>query len=310
MSIRPLSKELAAKAKKELGEDPKRVQDDIAYIKDWLKQQKHIKARTEEQWLLAFLRGCKFSLERTKEKLDTYYTMRSIIPEYLSNRDPFSPALQELLKLGVFVPLTKYGGPTDPMYMIFRTTVFDPAKHSAIDIFKINLIINDILLYEDDQMVIGGICVVNDMNNMTTSQMMCYSPSVMKKVMTCFEQGYPTRPKEIHFYRIPSFFEAVFGMVKPFMKEKMLKRVIVHRKSDEASLRKKIPKEILPTEYGGDAGPIQDMIDHWKKKIESYSEWFKEDEQYKTDETLRPGKPKTSGDMFGIEGSFRKLNLD
>lgn len=46
MSIRPLSKELAAKAKKELGEDPKRVQDDIAYIKDWLKQQKHIKART------------------------------------------------------------------------------------------------------------------------------------------------------------------------------------------------------------------------------------------------------------------------
>lgn len=34
----------------------------------------------------------------------------------------------------------------------------------------------------------------------------------------------------------------------------------MHRKSDEASLRKKIPKEILPTEYGGDAGPIQDMI--------------------------------------------------
>lgn len=84
---------------------------------------------------------------------------------------------------------------------------------------------------EDDQMIICGVCVVTDMGGMTTSQMMCYTPSIMKKVMTCFEEAYPTRPKELHFYKIPSFFETLFNVVKPFMKEKMLKRVKTNRES-------------------------------------------------------------------------------
>lgn len=55
---------------------------------------------TADQWLVAFLRGCKFSLERTKQKLDMYYTMKSLVPEFLSNRDPMDPKIQEMLKLG------------------------------------------------------------------------------------------------------------------------------------------------------------------------------------------------------------------
>lgn len=46
MSIRPLSKELQAKAEKELFEKPDRIKEDIAYIKEWLKKQPHINART------------------------------------------------------------------------------------------------------------------------------------------------------------------------------------------------------------------------------------------------------------------------
>ena len=46
MTVRPLCKELQEKAIKELNEDPKRIQEDINHIKEWLKKQKHIKART------------------------------------------------------------------------------------------------------------------------------------------------------------------------------------------------------------------------------------------------------------------------
>jgi hypothetical protein len=52
------------------------------------------------------------------------------------------------------------------------------------------------------------------------------------------------------------------------------------------------------------------FIEYWKKKVESYRDWYLEEDTYRSNEKLRPGKPKTSEEMFGVEGSFRKLNLD
>jgi uncharacterized protein (UPF0216 family) len=48
MSVRQLSNELQEIAIKELNEDPKRIPDDLAHIKNWLKKQPHITARTGE----------------------------------------------------------------------------------------------------------------------------------------------------------------------------------------------------------------------------------------------------------------------
>lgn len=44
--------------------------------------------------------------------------------------------------------------------------------------------------------------------------------------------------------------------------------------------------------------------------MEDHAEWFKEDSKYVSNESKRIGKPKTANDVFGIEGSFRKLNVD
>ncbi|KAG8239643.1 hypothetical protein J437_LFUL019332 [Ladona fulva] len=47
MPIRPLPKDLQEKAKEQLSEDPKRLENDLQYIKDWLKKQPHIKPRMD-----------------------------------------------------------------------------------------------------------------------------------------------------------------------------------------------------------------------------------------------------------------------
>jgi hypothetical protein len=98
--IRPLSTSLAQIAVNELNEVPTRINEDLAIIKEWLLNTPHINARTDNQFLVAFLRGCKYSVEKVKEKLDLYYTVRGAIPELMRHRDPLDPVIAELLSLG------------------------------------------------------------------------------------------------------------------------------------------------------------------------------------------------------------------
>lgn len=66
----------------------------------------------------------------------------------------------------------------------------------------------------------------------------------------------------------------------------------------------------MPNEYGGDAGPIARIADAWKAKVNSKANWFIDDLKYRTDESKRPGKPKADGNVFGTDGTFRKIELD
>lgn len=77
-----------------------------------------------------------------------------------------------------------------------------------------------------------------------------------------------------------------------------------------ADLSKDVPLDVLPEEYGGNGGKLDEIASYWKSKIESYKDWFAEDQKYRNDEKKRPGKPKTTESVFGVEGSFRQLAVD
>lgn len=100
LNIRPLSIELTKIAKKELSEVPERIPNDVKALRAWLDTQPHLNPNLNDQFLVSFLRGCKYSLERTKEKIDTYFTMKTAMPEILVNRDPTDPILLKLIRLG------------------------------------------------------------------------------------------------------------------------------------------------------------------------------------------------------------------
>ncbi|XP_069691384.1 retinol-binding protein pinta-like [Periplaneta americana] len=307
MALRKLTPELEELAKKECNEEPARLQQDLQHIRDWLAKQPHLKSRTDDQFLTMFLRGCKFSLERTKAKLDMYHTLKTALPEFYTNRDPMLPEIQHLMKLGVLVPLPE---PDDQgrRVAIMRQGLYDPNKIKIQDVFKFNMMLMDVLLEEDDRSVICGTVSILDHDKMTMAHMMHFSPSLAKKGTTLFQEGYPIRPKAMHHINFNSAFTAIFNMFKSFMKEKLQKRLHMH--SGIETMFESVPKRILPLEYGGEAGPIDKLAEEWKKKVEARRDWLIESEKYGCNEKKRPGKPKTHEDLFGLEGSFRQLNVD
>lgn len=76
------------------------------------------------------------------------------------------------------------------------------------------------------------------------------------------------------------------------------------------SLYEHVPKQYLPTEYGGEAGSIEKIREDWEKKIISHHSFFQDETKYGTDEKKRVGRPKSADTLFGVDGSFRKLDFD
>lgn len=95
-----MSPELQRIAVEELNEVPERINDDIQALREWVLKQPHLKSRTSDQFLVAFLRGCKYSLEKAKQKIDKFYSLRSTIPEIYNNRSIDDPKVLEIIKTG------------------------------------------------------------------------------------------------------------------------------------------------------------------------------------------------------------------
>ncbi|XP_037042023.1 alpha-tocopherol transfer protein-like [Bradysia coprophila] len=309
LQIRQLSSELANVAKTELNENPAKIAEDIEYLRKWLQMQPHIISRTDDQFLVSFLRGCKYSYEKSKEKLDMYFTVRSAIPEFFYDRDPTYANLTEAIRRGVTLPLPKTEKYNSSRVMLIRHGVYDPQRLGIQDIMKVSYMINDISMMDDDNAIVCGQTILIDLKGLTLGHVGQCTPSIIKKMTTSIQEAYPVRQKGIHFVNPSSIFDAVFKIFYNFMSSKVRKRIFVHDSFE--SLYKHINKECLPHEYGGLGGSVQSIAEEWEKRLMARRDWFIEDGKYKTDESRRLVKSKKNEELFGSTvGSFRKLEVD
>jgi len=162
----------------------------------------------------------------------------------------------------------------------------------------------------EEQMVIKGMAIINDLEGCTANHITLFNVSIMKKLITMFETAWPMKPKAEHILNMPSFFESLHSMMQSMQKQKMRDRNHVHKAGDLTALHQDVGTEILPVEYGGSNGTLKELADFWKAEVTANKESLLTMSQYRTDESRRPGKPKTHAELFGIEGSFRKLEID
>lgn len=99
-TVRPLSTELKIKAFSELNETDERIESDLEILKEWLEKCTYIKSRMDDQFLIGFLRGSKYRVEKAKEKLDMYYTSRFIAPEIYPKNKILDPRTLKILEQG------------------------------------------------------------------------------------------------------------------------------------------------------------------------------------------------------------------
>lgn len=306
----PLGGNLERFSECNFNDGPDRIKEDIARIREWQQKQAHLNFTVDDQLILAFLRCSKFSIERTKEKIDNYYTMRTLVPEVLCNRDPFSTEIQAVLNAGVILPLPNPDADGCKIIMCnYRSNLNADTMHCST-IVKVLCMVLEVMLREDDDIVVNGLKPWAECKDCPLQYAKQITPSFLKRATYAGEMGFPFRIQGIHTTNCPSILEFIYNIIKVFLSKKLTKRTFIYSESNINQFYTKIPQQYLPEDLGGQNGSVNELTAIWKKKVESYRDFFVEEEKFKSNEELRQNQPVFDASVFGIEGSFRKLDID
>lgn len=310
MTLLPPTAEQQKRINEEVSTDPETRKRDVAAIRDWLSKQPHLPNHMDDTRLERFLFGCKNSIERCKLILERYFSVRTAIPEFFAVRDPLAREIQECCEAIQYFILPSL---TDEGY---RVTILR-LKDSTIDKFSIQTISRRILMVLDTRLIeeqcLSNIMVI-DLEGFGVVHFTKCSPtqSIVRKAMLAMQDSMPLRLHRVHFLHAPAFIENILNIFYPLLKVRLVQKFRIHTGGGE-ELHSYMNKDILPNEWGGKAGTLDELNGAWKKKIEKNRDWFlREEKLSRTNENARLPESKTRilKELEGLQGSFRQLNID
>jgi len=282
--------ELEEIARKRINEEPDKIETNIATIKEWISKQPHLEenGRKDNGFIHVYLRGCKYNLEDTKQRLDTWHSVRTRYPEMFENWNYKDPKIKELISAGTCIPLQgfdKHGR----RVLILRGSAADPNKFTMLDQFRVNFMVTELLMNDhgDSQGQICGVVVIQDISAASLRHLKNFSPTVVKNAMTVTQEAYPANPNAMYVYGLPGFVKGVFNVLMSFLTEKFRKIMQFVGKDDFSRLHEDLGIEILPKEYGGTNKTVQDHLDVLMSNMEANQTWLTEQIKHKSNEERR-----------------------
>lgn len=223
--VRPLSKELQNVAKDELFETDDNIIGDLKLLKEWILQSPHLKVNMNDQILLAFLRCCKHRLEKTKQKIDLHYTGRTHSPDIFDG-DMINEKTLALIKLGVFLPLSKTESLAGPRIILTRVGSINFDLYKVQDLTKVAFMISYILIMEDDNYAVSGCVSINDFSDVKLDKLISWFLKIpLRRHIKNGIDGSLYRNKQAHLINLPNGYHTVMNFAKPFLNEKFKSRV-------------------------------------------------------------------------------------
>ncbi|XP_045770429.1 clavesin-1-like [Maniola jurtina] len=292
---------------KEYEKNPDILQDDIQKIKEWLKTQPHLPGEllTDLDLIIAF-HSCDNSVQVTKQVLDLHYTLRTLFTALFKDRD-VDQRIISTMNTTLLAPLPM---PTVKGYRAVFCGILDPDARlfNFPDVIRTTMMVIDLWQYAEGTW--PGFVIIIDMNQATLAHIAKLDIMTLRQTLYFLQECMLVRLKEVHFINAPSFMDKLMMLLKPFMKKSLLDMIHIHETGSQ-ELYKYIPKKAFPKDLGGDYKSKKDIGDdliHWLQDNKSF---YIEENKRRVNESLRPdGKKTTIEDLFSIQGSFKKLDID
>ncbi|CAH1175807.1 unnamed protein product [Phaedon cochleariae] len=257
------------RAEEELGETPEVFQRELDALRSMLQNDTNIRVPDHDKFLVRFLRARKFDSKKAFHMLRRYYLMKIKCPELFGC--PLPSQSETMFQLQAQNMLSQRDQLGRRVYII-RVDNFDSSKAAIEEVFRTNTLALENAVREPETQI-AGLVVILDMAGLSLQHAKFFTPYYAKKMVELVQETFPLRFKGFHIVNEPFYFDAVVAVLKPFLKEKIRKRIILHG-SDISSLHAFVPIDILPTEYGGTAGSFDNRP--WYMEMLAEENYFKE----------------------------------
>ncbi|XP_064630460.1 alpha-tocopherol transfer protein-like isoform X2 [Lineus longissimus] len=156
---------LIAKAEAELREKPQWRERDIQALRDMVVAVPGLHARTDDAFLLRFLRARKFDYDRALQLVLNYYQIRCEFKEIFCRFVP--SAIREVLDDGL-IHVLPYRDSNGCRVIILRPGCWDPVekRYPLYDVMRAMLMVLEKLVQEEATQV-NGVVLINDLSGVT-----------------------------------------------------------------------------------------------------------------------------------------------
>ncbi|CAH8593853.1 unnamed protein product [Heterobilharzia americana] len=287
-NLSPFYKELARKS---LSENPSHVSAHLSAFKRWLSSCPHLTVPQDDIFLLGFLRYAHFDHATAQKRIDNFCSIRCSdkhgMTEWFDYPELTDPIVDEYFQSGILVPL----GIIDSGVQMFllRLNAWHSERLPQVKMRAMNNMSFERFIV-DERSQIGGIGIFIDLSNATSKQIGDWTDAkTAKRAMKLLQEATPGRTKHLIFYKESKAFDIAFKVFEFWLSDKMRQRIL-RVKDDKEKAFKKIPglQNVMPEEYGGQNGPINDLIAMDKRNFKEFYSQPQRLNDIKVDESKRP----------------------
>ncbi|CAB0043013.1 unnamed protein product [Trichogramma brassicae] len=248
LDFNELSDQWKAYAAEELRETPENVEEGLKILREKLAGEPDLVVPTSQEHLEKFLRPCKWYPDSAFELMKRFYKYRASHPKYCQDLTPTNE--RTVILSGTLSPLPRINDDGVRVFLIEAGKKWKPKEVTLDQIFRGVIFYLEAAISEPRAQVCG-VRVIVDMDGLSLSQVTHFTPSFAGAVAEFVQRCLPCRLKGIHIVNQPIIFNMVFAFFKPFLHEKMRKRIVFHG-TNWGSLRPFFDAATLPKKYGGD----------------------------------------------------------
>ncbi|XP_063929940.1 alpha-tocopherol transfer protein-like [Zophobas morio] len=277
--------------------------EDVDNLLEWASKQQHLPKINELQAIL-FLHSCYYRQEFTKTTVDTFFTFKTLCPDMFTNRDASSNSMQIIMGLS-FVTVLSKKTPEGYSIIFIKFVNSNSDNFNLLDQLRYVNMVCMLHLYQEGPS--NGYLILVDLKEMTFGHVLKLRPLLAKHFFYYLQEAMPVRLKGIHFFNPVPFMDKILALIKPFLKKEILDALHVHETFND--LTKFAPQECLPVDYGGSEETIAHLHEKIRNRLTENIAVFDWEETLTVNESKRMKESKIN-DFFGIDGSFKKLEID